>query len=144
MPKVKLWLVRGLVGFVFFFNVQCAVVFILSPQSYVAGFELSGPTGEAMVRGMGILFLMWNVPYAVALWHPLRRRTSLVEAAVMQAVGVVGETCLLAAFPAGHPVFQQTGLRFILFDGTGLVLLLIAVFITRRANTRRVQPEMRT
>jgi hypothetical protein len=31
------------------------------------------------LRGIGVLFLMWNVPYLVALWHPIRHRISLYE-----------------------------------------------------------------
>jgi hypothetical protein len=123
----KIWLARALIGFVFFFNVECAIAFLAAPQLYVPAFELSGAAGEGMLRGMGILFLMWNIPYAVALWNPVAQRRSLIEAAVMQAIGVVGETLLLLTFPAGHAVIHDSVTRFILFDGSGLVLLLIAL-----------------
>src|SRR5512137_977255 len=89
------WAARGLIGLVFFFNVQCALLFLAVPQAYAPSFELSGPVGEGMLRGLGILFLMWNVPYAVALWNPHAHRTSLYEAIAMQAIGVLGETILL-------------------------------------------------
>src|ERR1035437_4336550 len=94
----KTWLARLLIGWVFFFNVQCAIAFLAAPQLYAGLFELSGPPGEGMLRGLGLLFLMWNVPYAVALWNPARQRTSLYEAIVMQAIGVLGESLLLATF----------------------------------------------
>ena len=126
----KTWLARLLIGWVFFFNVQCAVAFLVAPQLYTASFELNGPPGEGMLRGLGLLFLMWNVPYAVALWNPARQRTSLYEALAMQAIGVVGESLLLAAFPAGHPTIQASVGRFIIFDGSGLILLLIAAWVT--------------
>jgi hypothetical protein len=126
---LKSWLRRGLIGIVFFFNVQCAILFLISPASFAPGFELSGSPGEGMVRGLGLLFLMWNVPYAVALWDPLRHRVSLYEALVMQAIGVLGETALLLGFPAGHPALAESIGRFILFDAIGLVLLALAAGI---------------
>lgn len=121
---------RLLIGLVFFFNVQCALAFLLAPQRYAPGFELSGPVGEGMVRGMGILFLMWNVPYAAALTNPRKRRVSLIEAIVMQAIGFVGESLLLLTFPAGHAVLRASVGRFIVFDGVGLVALLAALWLS--------------
>ena len=135
--KMWEWIPRGLIGFVFIFNVQCGLVFILSPQTYVGGFELSGPPGEAVVRGLGILFLMWNVPYAFALWQPYRNRHSLIEAVIMQAIGWTGETAIYASLEAGHAVAQQTLLRFIVFDGTGLIALLAAAWLVRRRLTEQ-------
>ena len=127
----KTWLARLLIGLVFFFNVQCAIAFLAAPQLYAASFELNGPPGEGMLRGLGLLFLMWNVPYAVALWNPARQRTSLYEAIVMQAIGVIGETLLLATFPAGagHAAIGASVGRFIIFDGSGLILLVLAAFL---------------
>jgi hypothetical protein len=128
MIRMRLWLARLLIGVVFFFNLQCAVVFILNPGAYTAGFELTGAAGEGMLRGMGLLFLMWNVPYAVALSHPRRRRVSLLEAVAMQALGFFGETLLLG-LPGGHPALVDTVGRFILFDGVGLALLVTALWL---------------
>ncbi len=122
----NIWLARGLIGIVFFFNIECALAFLVAPQSYAPAFELSGAAGEGMLRGMGILFLMWNVPYAVALWNPISQRRSLLEAVAMQAIGVVGETILLITFPEGHAVVRDSVLRFILFDGGGLALMVAA------------------
>lgn len=110
-------------------NVQCALAFLLQPDAYAPGFELSGAPGAAAVRGMGILFLMWNIPYAVALSDPLLRRVSLYESAAMQAVALVGETLLLAGLPAGVPGLRASILRFIWFDAAGLLLLLAAVVL---------------
>jgi hypothetical protein len=73
---------------------------------------------------------MWNVPYAVALSHPLKRRVSLVEALVMQAIGVFGETLLLLELPPGHPALVDSVGRFILFDGIGLGVLVVALLVT--------------
>ncbi len=131
---VTIWLARLFIGIVFFFNVQCAIVFLAAPQVYAPGFELSGAAGEGMVRGVGLLFLMWNVPYAVALWNPARHRLSLVEALVMQAIGVTGETTLLLTFPVGHETIHASVTRFILFDASGLLLLLVAFYLSARPS----------
>ena len=123
------WLSRILIGIVLFANLQCAVLFLWNPAGYAPGFELSGAIGEAMVRAIGLLFLMWNVPYAVALWNPLKHRVSLYEAIVMQAIGVIGETLLWWKIPAGHPALEATVTRFIAFDAFGLLALLVAAWI---------------
>ena len=65
-PVLRLNLARLLIAAVLLMNVQCAVLFLVLPGPYAAGFDMPGPLGEAMLRGMGVLFLMWNVPYAVA------------------------------------------------------------------------------
>ena len=126
------WIAGGLIGLVFFFNIQCALAFIFFPQTYVGGFELSGLPGQAVVRGFGILFLMWNVPYAVALWRPVRNRLSLYEAVIMQAIGLLGESAIYWSLDAGHEAARQTLLRFIIFDGSGLIALLAAVWLVNR------------
>ncbi len=132
MPgSLRLWIGRVLIGAVILWNVQCAVAFLVAPETYAPDFELSGGAGEAMVRGMGVLFLMWNVPYVVALLHPVRHRTSLYEAVAMQAIGLAGESLILWALGSGHPAVSSTVLRFIAFDGAGLVLLALAAVITR-------------
>jgi hypothetical protein len=130
ISPLRLWLSRLLVAYVLFVNVQSAVLFLLQPQAYASGFELNGAAGAGMVRGMGLLFLMWNVPYAVALSHPVRRRISLYEALVMQAIGLFGETFLLLSLPSGHSTLVDSVGRFILFDGIGLAALVVALFLT--------------
>ena len=130
ISPLRLWLSRLLIAYVLFVNVQSAVLFLLQPEVYAPGFELSGAAGAGMVRGMGLLFLMWNVPYAVALSHPLRRRVSLYEAIVMQAIGLFGETFLLLSLPPEHLTLVTSVGRFILFDGIGLAALVVALFLT--------------
>lgn len=120
---------RVLIGLVTFFNLQCAVYFLFQPADYAPGFELTGVPGSAIIQGMGVLFLMWNIPYLFALVNPLKYTVSLVEAVIMQAVGVIGETLLLLALKGEHPLIKASVLRFILFDGGGLVLLIIALFL---------------
>lgn len=129
---MRLGLARAAIGLVFGWNVQAAVAFLLAPAIYAPGFELSGAPGAAMVRGLGVLFLMWNVPYAVALWHPVRHRVSLYEAVAMQAIGLAGESLILLSLSGGHPVAASTVTRFIAFDGAGLGLLVLAAWAARQ------------
>lgn len=131
------WIGRALIGLVFFFNVQCALAFLIAPQAFAPGFELEGPVGAGMVRGMGLLFLMWNIPYAFALVDPVKQRVSVYEAVAMQAVGFLGETLLLLTFEPGHATLRSTMLRFIAFDGGGLAALLLAARLTRPVLPRQ-------
>jgi hypothetical protein len=130
--SVRLWLCRLLIGIVLIWNVQCALIFLLAPATFAPGFELGGAAGAAAVRGMGVLFLMWNVPYAVALWHPVRHRVSLYEAVAMQTIGLIGESLILWSLGGAHPVAAGSVARFIAFDGAGVLLLAVAAWITRR------------
>jgi hypothetical protein len=129
---IRLWLGRLLISLVLLWNVQCALAFLLAPATFAPGFELSGAAGATTVRGMAVLFLMWNVPYAVALWHPVRHRVSLYEAVAMQTIGLIGESLILWSLGGGHPVAAGSVTRFIAFDGAGVVLLALAAWVTRR------------
>lgn len=133
----RLWLARLLIGLVSGWNLECALAFLWRPGDYMAGFELTGMSGIALVRGMGILFLMWNVPYAFACWHPRRQRISLLEALIMQAIGLLGETALWFSLPPGHMALRGTAMRFILFDGLGLALLASAAALSWRGPAAR-------
>jgi len=84
-----------------------------------------------MLQGLGVLFLMWNVPYAVALWNPTRHRLSLYEAVVMQAIGLIGESFILWNLPTGYNLARASITRFILFDAAGLLSLVVAAYVTR-------------
>lgn len=122
-----------LIGFVFVINIQAGFDFYFNPSKYTAAYELSGVPGELSVAGVGLLFLMWNVPYAFALSNPFRNRISLVQATIMQFIGVVGETALLLRFSTqSHPLLASSIKRFIYFDGAGLILLLLATFLVYR------------
>lgn len=129
--KLRLWLARGLIGIVVFFNLDAAFSYLFQPALFAPGFELAGVPGQAMIQGLGLLFVMWNVPYVVAILHPLKHRVSLIEAVVMQAIGVVGESLLLLALESGHPQITASTVRFIIFDGSGLLLLLVALWLCR-------------
>ncbi|MGD8405520.1 MAG: hypothetical protein PVJ21_17820 [Anaerolineales bacterium] len=133
--KSRIWLSRLLIAIVTAWNLQAALVFILWPERFAPGFELSGVPGAAAVRGTGILFVMWNVPYLVALWNPRKYRLALGIALVMQFIGLVGESLILFMLPEGHALLSTSIIRFIAFDGSGLLLLVAAFWLVRR-NTR--------
>ena len=130
------WIARGLVGVVFILNVQSAVVFLVSPDLYISAFELSGEVGEVTLRGIGILFLMWNVPYFFAFLHPYKHSLSLLQANLMQFIGFLGESILLMSMDNTYGLLASSIRRFVLFDGIGLVLLILAGLIV--CNQRRL------
>jgi len=129
-----LWFARAAVLAVLIANMSAAIPYLLRPADYAAAYELTGVPGEVAVRGFGILFLMWAVPFIPAVWHPTRNRVAFVCVLAMQAIGLAGESLMLAGLPAGHAALRTTGLRFIAFDGAGLVLLLIAYRLSRVAT----------
>jgi hypothetical protein len=120
------WTARALVGAVFVVNVGCALSFLARPEAYAPGFELSGVPGRALVRGFGILFLMWNVTYPPVILQPARHRLLFAVVLAQQAIGLAGEAWLWLALPEGHEALRATGLRFIVFDGAGLLALIAA------------------
>jgi hypothetical protein len=127
-----LWLCRLLILVVFFFNVYCAYQFLTCPGRYAPAYELFGEVGANAVRGFGLLFLMWNVPYFVALLNPFQHFVSLLEALSMQLIGVVGEGFIWLKIDQHHLILKISIERFLVFDLIGLVLLLAAAWISFR------------
>ena len=132
-----LWLARITVGAVFLMNVSCALAFILQPESYSPGFEVAGVPGRIYVQGLGILFLMWNATYPLVIFHPIRYRALFVVVLIQQAIGFTGETWLWLTLPAGHSPLRATGLRFIIFDGIGLITMAGAYWLLRKSKTSK-------
>lgn len=140
---LRLWGARFLIAIVVAWNLECALVFLLHPAAFAPGFELVGVPGQAAVRGIAVLFIMWNVPYIVALAQPRRNKISLWEALAMQILGLMGETIIFFSLPTGHPVLYASLLRFIIFDAAGVALLLGALLLalgTKPATRRSVYP----
>ena len=131
---MRLWISRLLIAIVAAWNLQAALIFVISPETFVHAYELSGVPGEASVRGVGILFLMWNVPYVFAVIHPIRFRLGLVFAMLMQLIGLLGESYIFSTLTMENAVLRASILRFILFDGTGLVLLFFAWWSSRKMD----------
>ena len=133
--KYSTFIARALIGYVVFVNLQSAILFLWKPDIYAPGFEISGFVGDTFIRSLGILFLMWNVPYLVALINPRKYRISLYEAIIMQTIGLVGETLLLLSFPKTHTLLYGSVSRFILFDSIGLLALIISAWLTRSESS---------
>jgi hypothetical protein len=127
----ELWLARIALLAVLVANLTAAIPYIVRPTDYVSAYELTGVPGEIAVRGFGILFLMWAVPFIPAIIQPVRYRVAFVSVVAMQIIGLVGESLMLLGLPAGHDILRATGLRFIAFDGAGLVILLFAYRLSR-------------
>jgi hypothetical protein len=125
----RLWLARLLIAAVIAWNLQATFIFLMHPAYYAPAFELNGVPGETALRGMAVLFVMWNIPYLVACWHPKRHRLSLWEALAMQVIGVMGESIILLILPADHPLLAGSLLRFIIFDTIGMVFLGSALWL---------------
>lgn len=123
---MRAWIARLLIGLVTAWNLQAALIFIVSPGEFVRAYELSGAAGEAALRGFGVLFLMWNVPYLFALKDPIRYQLALTFALLMQLIGLIGESYIFSTLGVDHQLLRSSILRFIAFDGAGLVLLGIA------------------
>ena len=124
--SVARWAVRIAFLAVFLVNMDCALSFIARPAAFAGAYELSGVAGEAAVRGLGVAFAMWNVTYPAFIVRPDRWPVLGWVILVQQLVGLVGESVLLAALPAGHEVLVSGITRFIVFDGAGLVLMAAA------------------
>src|SRR5512146_3309911 len=104
----KIWLARALILTVIAWNLQAALIFLLWPETFAPGFELTGVPGAAAVRGIAILFVMWNVPYIVACWHPQKHGLALKEALAMQLIGLLGESWIYLSLSAEHALLQSS------------------------------------
>ena len=131
----RVWIARVLVALVFFVNVQCAVQFIVWPQAYVAAYQVQGASAEAMVRSIGICFLMWNATYPPVILHPNRYRILFGVVIAQQVIGLVGESILLLSLGEGLAVLASSIGRFVAFDAAGLAVLVIA-FVLSNAKAR--------
>ena len=130
--KLRNWIARLLIFLVVADNFQAAILFLFHPESVAPSFELAGVIGDSIIQGIGLLFLMWCVPYVVALINPARHRLSLLEATIMQAMAFAGETMLMVLLPVKLPDLECAVLKFMIFDLAGLVLLLLASWLTRK------------
>jgi hypothetical protein len=130
---------QGAVGMVFILNITCAFAFIFQPEKYMGGFEIGGEQGRLVVQALGILFLMWNATYPPVLIDPIKHKTLFGVVLLQQAIGFFGESWLLLTLPAGHAAITSTVLRFIYFDGGGLILMGLAYFLLMKTITAGVE-----
>ncbi len=121
------WVIRVCFTVVFVWNVLCAFQFLVAPASFAGAYQLSGTAGEAAVRGMGVVFLMWNATYPAFLVNPVRFKVLGWVIAVQQLIGCVGEAFILAALPAsGFDLLAASIQRFLIFDAVGLALMVLS------------------
>ena len=128
------WLARATLIAVLLANLSAAIPYVARPATYVTAYELAGAPGEVVVRGLGILFLMWAVPFIPAILQPVRNRVAFTCVLAMQVIGLAGESLMMATLPPGHDALSATGWRFIAFDGAGLVLLSLGYLVTQRGQ----------
>ena len=126
---LAVWFARAAVGSVCAVNLNAALSFLAQPERYAAGFELFGVAGEAVVQAFGILFLMWNATYPPVILQPRAHQALFRIVLIQQAIGVAGETWIWLGLPPGHAALWETGLRFIAFDGIGLLVMAMALVI---------------
>lgn len=130
---IATWATRICFAFVFVVNVQCALGFAFTPEAYMGAYELTGVPGRVATQGIGIAFLMWNCTYPLAIWQPQRHKTLAGVVLAQQIVGLMGESLIRAALPAGHDLLASSIDLFITFDAVGLVLMgasFAALFVT--------------
>lgn len=132
---VSVWVARVAYFMVFAWNVACAVQFIGWPGDYVAAYQLSGPAGEAALRGLGVAFLMWNATYPLFLWKPTGHRVLGAIVIVQQAIGLVGELVIASGLPEGFDVLTDSIARFVGFDAIGLLLMACAYLLLFRKSS---------
>lgn len=135
-PRGSVWFARFAVFGVFLLNVTCAVQFIVWPEAYAPAYGLPPtPESRAMVAGLGVAFLMWNATYPAVIANPVRFRALYVVVLVQQAIGLAGESWIwLRLSTQGLAASQMAGgiMRFIAFDGGGLILMLVAFAVLAR------------
>ncbi len=130
-PSWRLQAARLTIGAVLVSNLSAAIPYVLSPERFASSFELSGIAGGAMVRAIGVLFLMWCAAYVPVIAHPDRNAALFGVILAQQVIGLVGEAWIAATLPAGHGALAGMGLRFMVFDGAGLALLVLAFVLAR-------------
>ena len=127
------WFARVMVLVVFCWNVLCALQFIIAPASFASGYGLE-PTPEncALVSGIGVAFLMWNVTYPAVIFDPMRFKTLYIVVLIQQLVGLAGEYFIwmrLSGAGLAEGAMADGIMRFVIFDGVGLAMMLVGLIV---------------
>lgn len=138
-PWLGRWTTRITVSAVFLSNMICALQFLLWPDGYTSAYELSGDVGTAVIRSFGVLFIMWSLTYPAVIWQPERQRPLFTIVLIQQFVGLTGELCIWASIQNVHAVLSASILRFVVFDGIGLVMMMMAFCLLIREARHRVR-----
>lgn len=128
---------RFLILVVTAWNLLCAIQFVLFAQDYAPSFDLlPDVTGRAVIQSIGILFIMWNIPYVFAFLHPSKWFIALISAVLMQFTGLIGEIWIKSQLLHSQKMVSSIQ-RFIMFDAIGVIMLVFAVCLVwqnRRKN----------
>ena len=95
----------------------------------MGSYELYGEVGRATLRGIAVLFLMWNVTYPFVILHPVKNIIVYRIVLIQSLIGVLGESWILNTIREVAPVLAESIFRFVLFDGMGLLIMLIPYVI---------------
>lgn len=131
-PTTAITVARVLVAVVLLSNLLCVAQFLFTPEAHTAAYQLQGPSSRVIVQSFAICFLMWNATYPPVIARPNRYRVLFGVVIVQQLIGLVGESILLASLAPGLETLAGSIVRFIVFDAAGLVLLLVAFFLSRK------------
>ncbi len=88
----RVWAARVAVALVLASNLSAAIPYLLDPDHYGAAFELHGVAGAAMIRGLGVMFVMWTVAYLPLIVHPDRHPALFGVILAQQVIGLAGES----------------------------------------------------
>lgn len=128
--------VRIVFAVVFAVNVECALQFIINPETYTSAYQLEGVQGRVALQGLGVAFLMWNATYPLFIWKPSCHKKLGIIIIAQQAIGLAGEGAIFIGLPqSGFDVLASSIMRFIVFDGAGLCMMLaslIWLFLAKR------------
>ncbi len=131
------WIARVAVLIVFLLNVSCALIFIAQPLQSAAAYGLAATEENgALVAGLGVAFLMWNVTYPLVILNPARHQSLFAVVLAQQLTGLLGESFILwrlCSAGLANGLMAHGIIRFIVFDGGGLVLMLVAFLLLRHA-----------
>jgi hypothetical protein len=117
---------------VFAWNMSCAISFIIDPSQGTVGYELSGVGAIAAIRGMGVIMLMWNISYIPLIYKPSRFRCMFVVVIIQQLIAVAGDMYVVLFDASSASMLYDSVTRFLMFDIAGIVLLIIAYFLSRK------------
>lgn len=125
---------------VFAMNVQCAMSFIMFPGDFASAYQLDGVEGNVAIQGIGIAFLMWNATYPAFIVSPRKFEILGWVVLVQQIIGFIGESAILLGLQgiSDYDLLASSILRFIVFDGVGLILMAASfLFMLLRDNEPR-------
>jgi hypothetical protein len=73
------------------------------------------------------------------LQNPVRYQLALCFALLMQFTGLVGESYILSTLSAENAILKSSISRFIIFDGAGLLLLVLAFLLIKNSTLYKHQ-----